>query len=350
MDKRPKGLVKRLQDGENVIVAEGYLFVFQRRCYLKAGAFVPEVVIEHPELVKQQYREFVRAGSDVVLAFTYYAHREKMRLIGREDVIVEANKTALRLAREVADETGTLMAGNVCNTTLYETNGTNDAVLSSFKEQIEWAMEFNADFIVGETFSEHGEAMMALEAIKTYGKVPAVITMASHKFDVNGDVGTMDGYTLQDCCKLLEDAGAAVVGLNCTRGPSTMLPIMEKIRKTCKGPIAALPVAYRTTKEEPTFQSLTDPSDGSRIFPDDLECRTSCCKDFFEFGKKCKEIGIQYVGICCGNACKFTRSLAESLGRQPDASRYSTDMSQHYTFGSDSSFRKSYTVDLKAAI
>ena len=52
------------------MVAEGYLFEFERRGYLRAGAFVPEVVTEHPELVKQLHEEFVHAGSDVVLAFT----------------------------------------------------------------------------------------------------------------------------------------------------------------------------------------------------------------------------------------------------------------------------------------
>ena len=52
------------------MVAEGYLFEFERRGYLKAGAFVPEVVVDNPHLVKAMYEEFAHAGSDVVLAFT----------------------------------------------------------------------------------------------------------------------------------------------------------------------------------------------------------------------------------------------------------------------------------------
>ena len=64
------GLLDRLRDNEPVIVAEGYLFEFERRGYLQAGGFVPEVVIDHPELVKQLHEEFVHAGSDVVEAFT----------------------------------------------------------------------------------------------------------------------------------------------------------------------------------------------------------------------------------------------------------------------------------------
>ena len=62
--------MEKLKDGETIVVAQGYIFEFERRCYLKAGAFVPEVVIEHPDLVKALYEEFVHAGSDVVLAFT----------------------------------------------------------------------------------------------------------------------------------------------------------------------------------------------------------------------------------------------------------------------------------------
>lgn len=64
------GLLDRLAIGGNVIVAEGYLLEFERRGYLKSGAFVPEVVLEHPDLVRQLHEEFVHAGSDVVLAFT----------------------------------------------------------------------------------------------------------------------------------------------------------------------------------------------------------------------------------------------------------------------------------------
>ena len=51
-------------------MAEGYLLELERRGYLQAGAFIPEVVLEHPEVVKALHDEFVHAGSDVVVAFT----------------------------------------------------------------------------------------------------------------------------------------------------------------------------------------------------------------------------------------------------------------------------------------
>ena len=74
-------LFDRLKSGP-VICAEGYLFELERRGYLQAGAFVPEAVVENPEVVKRLHEDFVHAGSDVVEAFTYYAHRQKLRVIG----------------------------------------------------------------------------------------------------------------------------------------------------------------------------------------------------------------------------------------------------------------------------
>lgn len=64
------GLRDRLNNGGNVVVAEGYLLELERRGHLQAGAFIPEVVLEHPEVVKALHEEFVHAGSDVVVAFT----------------------------------------------------------------------------------------------------------------------------------------------------------------------------------------------------------------------------------------------------------------------------------------
>src|SRR5437870_11336331 len=132
-------LLQRLDQGP-VICAEGYVFELERRGYLQAVAFVPEVVLEHPEVVAQLHREFVHAGSDVVEAFTYYAHREKLRVIGREAELEELNRRALELAREVADETGTLFAGDISNTNVFLADDeTRKTVRQMFEDQDGWA-------------------------------------------------------------------------------------------------------------------------------------------------------------------------------------------------------------------
>src|SRR5215212_4374663 len=139
-------LLERLEQG-HVICAEGYLFELERRGYIQAGAFVPEAVLDHPEKVSELHREFVDAGSDVVEAFTYYAHREKMRVVGKEGLLEELNRNALALAKEVADETGTLFAGDICNTNVYvpDDASTHDQVRGMFDEQVGWAVDEGVD-------------------------------------------------------------------------------------------------------------------------------------------------------------------------------------------------------------
>src|SRR2546430_2208663 len=113
------GLMKRLAAGP-VVCAEGYVFELERRGYLQAGAFVPTVLTDHPEVVEQLHMDFVHAGSDVTQALTYYVHREKLRVIGREKDLVPMNRAALRIAKSVARRTGTLLAGDLCNTNIYD--------------------------------------------------------------------------------------------------------------------------------------------------------------------------------------------------------------------------------------
>jgi betaine-homocysteine S-methyltransferase len=340
-----KGLRQRLDDGEFVINAEGYLFEFERRGYLQAGPFVPEVVLEHPHLVKQMYEEFVHAGSDVVEAFTYYGHREKLRVIGREADLEPLNRNALRMAREVADEHGLLMAGNINNSTRYDPNNPKShiEVEEMFKESITWAVEEGADFIIAETFPDFGEAKLALECIRKYAPGrEAVIMFSQHDLKLPG---TRDGVKFTDACKQLEDMGADVVGLNCSCGPRVLMDIMKEVRKVCKGHLAALPVPYRTTWDCPQMQNLIMPKTGKRAFPYNLDAYLSPIDDIIEFGKECIEYDIKFTGLCCGNTGKYTRNLAETLGRKPPASRYSPNMDLHYIFGTDKSKLHSCNVD-----
>ncbi len=333
-----RGLLERLDEGP-VICAEGYLFELERRGYLQAGAFVPEVVLAHPEKVTELHREFVHAGSDVVEAFTYYAHREKLRIIGKEHLLEEINRQALALARDVARETGTMLAGNVCNTNVWTGEDARDGVRAMFEEQVGWAVDAGVDFIIGETFSWTGEALAATEVIKATG-LPAVITLTPHS-----DPDTRDGLTVVEACKAIEAAGADVVGLNCARGPATMLPLLEEVRAAVAIHVAALPVPYRTHATEPSMQSLRDPlADGPdhRAFPTGLDPFTCTRGEVARFSAEALALGIHYLGLCCGAAPHHVRAMAEALGRSPEASHYTPDKSKHAYLGTDASLKPEY--------
>jgi betaine-homocysteine S-methyltransferase len=330
------GLLERLDAGP-VICAEGYLFELERRGYLQAGAFVPEVVLEHPEKVTELHREFVHAGSEVVEAFTYYAHREKLRIVGREHLLETINREALALARAVARESGTLLAGNVCNTNVWTGDASRDTVRPMFEEQVGWAVDAGVDFVIGETFSWTGEALLATEIIKAAG-LPAVVTLTPHS-----DPDTREGHSVADACRALEAAGADVVGLNCARGPATIMPLLEQVRAAVSVHVAALPVPYRTNAGQPSMQSLRDPlAAGDRAFPSGLDPFTCTRHEVAQFSSDALALGVRYLGLCCGAAPHHVRAMAVALGRTPPASRYLADMSKHAYLGTDPSLKTEY--------
>ncbi len=330
-------LLERLDQGP-VICAEGYLFEMERRGYLQAGAFVPEVVLEHPNVVTELHREFMHAGSDVIEAFTYYANRDKLKLVGREGDLEKINRAALQLAKDVARDGDALFAGDICNTNVFLPDDAESKKIARamFEEQVGWAMDAGVDFIIAETISFYEEAALALEVIKGAGAI-SVVTLAVHS------EGLRDAYTVPEACQRLKDAGADVVGVNCIRGPWTMLPLLEDISKEVEGPLAALPVPYRTTEKEVNFQSLTDSGCDcipDRAFPVALDALTCNRYEIAEFAKKALALGVNYQGVCCGAGPHHIRAMAEALGKKPPASRYSADMSKHYAFGTDAKLVK----------
>jgi betaine-homocysteine S-methyltransferase len=165
------------------------------------------------------------------------------------------------------------------------------------------------------------------------------VTLAIHR-----EPETREGWTPDDACRRLEDAGADVVGLNCIRGPRTMMPLLKRIREAVSGHVAALPVPYRTHDAEPSFQSLTDPDcdciPGDRPFPTALDPFTCNRYELGEFAAAAHQLGVSYLGVCCGAGPHHIRAVAEALGRSAPASRYSPDMSRHAFLGSDPTLKQ----------
>jgi len=335
------GLMQRL-DQTGVVCAEGYLFEMERRGYLTAGEFVPEVALENPEALKSLHKDFQHAGSDVLVAFTYNGHREKMRIIGKEDLLEPLNRAALQIANEVAvdvpeDYEPSLVAGNISNSNIWNPNDSRSQmeVRKMFSEMVEWAVDEGVDYFIGETFYFAEEAFTALEVIQK-SKKPAVITIAPM-----GENILRDQWDIIDTCKELEQRGADVVGMNCFRGPSTMMPYITKIRESVSGHVAALPIPYRTTDRQPTFFNLDDtcgctvPSPHGRTFPTALDPLYCNRYEIKKFAEDAWSNNIRYLGVCCGAAPIHIREVAEVMGRTPLASRYSENMQKHFMYGTD---------------
>ena len=335
-----KNKLKERLDKGPLICAEGFLFEIERRGYMKSGEFVPMVSLENPEALINLHRDFQHAGSDIVQAFTYNGHREKMKVIGKEELLEPLNREALKIAKKVAVETPkgskpNLMAGNISNSNIWKQDdkSTNYEVEKMFQEMVGWAVDEEADILIGETFYYAEEAYTALKVMKQTG-LPSVITIAPM-----GENIMRDGVTIVDTCKELEQLGGDVVGMNCFRGPNTMMPYLKKIRKNLRCHVAALPINFRTTKDHPTFFNLPDNNGCSchtphkTPFPTALDPMQCNRYEIGAFAKEAFDLGINYLGVCCGANPMLIREVAESVGLKVPASKYKEDMSTHMLFG-----------------
>ncbi|WP_150463441.1 homocysteine S-methyltransferase family protein [Francisella sp. XLW-1] len=343
---KKENLLERLDKGP-VICAEGFLFEIERRGYMSSGEFVPMVSLEHPEVLENLHRDFQHAGSDIVEAFTYNGHREKLRVIGKEHLLEKLNREALRIAKKVADTTPegvqpNLLAGNISNSNIWKQGDqeSQKEVTRMFDEMITWAAEEGADILIGETFYYAEEAFRALEIMKK-ANLPTVLTIAPMAQNT-----MRDGWSVVDTCKELEQLGADVVGLNCFRGPQTMLPDLKKIREAVKCHVAGLPIPYRTTDSHPTFFNLPDnngcgcPAPHGRTFPtalDPLYCNRYEIRDF---AKEAYELGVNYLGVCCGASPMLIREVADAVGLTVPGSKYKEKMENHFMYGTNKRIAK----------
>ncbi len=305
---KKKGILERLKEGP-VLGDGGYLLELEKRGWVRPGPFTPEVAIVYPEALRELHVEFREAGAEVLQALTFYASRDKLATVGLEDRVEDINRSAVRIAKEVAGD-DCLVAGNLSLTWMYEPNSPSaaDRVRQTFDEQLRVQVEEGVDLIVGETFSWLGEALLAVERARKTG-LPVMVTICFENKDA-----TMEGTNAADAAKALLDAGADIVGMNCLRPPQHMLGPMEEMRKAVSGYLACQPVGYRTPKEKPDFTSLPE-------FPYGLDPLQLTRKEMGDYAVQARQIGINYIGSCCGSVASHVREMAKALGKLPPDNR-----------------------------
>jgi betaine-homocysteine S-methyltransferase len=306
-----RGLLERLAEGP-VLGDGGYLLELEKRGYVQAGPFTPEVVLDHPEALAQLHREFLRAGAEVLQTMTFYASDDKLATVGLQGKVDEINRNAVRIAREVASEGEALVAGNLSLTWAYlpEDSSSADHVRGLFDRQLADQLDAGPpDLWIGETFSYLGEALLFVERAKATG-LPVMVTM-SFEHPVPR---SYEGDTPGACARRLRDAGADVVGVNCLNGPEQQLAIALEMREAIDGFVASQPVAYRTTADEPDFTSWPN-------FPYALDPMQLSRQEMAAFARSASEGGIDYIGSCCGSVQAHVRAMAKVLGKLPEAER-----------------------------
>jgi len=284
----------------------GYLLELERRGYVRAGPFTPEVSVTEPEALAQLHREFMRAGAEVLQALTFYASEDKLATVGLSGRVDDINRAAVEVAREVAAEGDALVAGNLSLTWAYDPADPDSAehVRALFDRQLEVQVDVGLDLVVAETFTWLGEAMIALERALPTG-LPVVVTMSYER-----DPRSYEGHSPGECARRLADAGAHVVGVNCLRAPGQSLPLVEDMRAAVPVYVACQPVAYRTTTDAPDFTSLPE-------FPFALDPLQLPRQAMAVYAMKARDAGVNYIGSCCGSVASHVKAMAQALGKLP---------------------------------
>lgn len=311
------GLLERLDAG--VVLGDGgYLLELERRGWVQAGPFTPEVSITHPEALLELHREFARAGAEVLQALTFYASEEKLATVGLAGRVDDLNRAAVRVARQVADEVEAeglrerpLVAGNLSLTWAYHPDepGSADRVRALFDRQLDVQLAEGIDLVVSETFGYLGEALLATERARATG-LPVVTTMSFER-----DPHAYEGQGPAECARVLVDAGADVVGVNCLRDPSLTLPLLAEMREAVpEARLVGQPVAYRTTPEQPDFT-------GRPEFPYALDTITLARGEMADWAVAARDLGVGLIGSCCGSVATHVRAMAKALDKLPSEER-----------------------------
>ncbi len=308
-------ILKLVKEQGIVLGDGGYLIELERRGYVDSGSkrekvgtgrgsgqFTPEVTIEHPDALRQLHLEFLRAGSQVLQALTFFGTREKLKRAGYDAETEVINQNAVRIAREAADGQA-LVAGSISRTQLFEREGAGVAyfVRELLAEQTRLLTEAGVDFLILETFFHLEEMLIALECARESG-LPLIATMS---FRPRVDQSS-DGHTPAECAREMAAGGAALVGANCEQEPVRMLGMLREMREAVDVPLAAQPAAFRTTDETSCFTRLPQ-------FPDALETIQASREEFSDFGRIAKAEGVGYIGGCCGCNAAYIRALASGM-------------------------------------
>uniref|UniRef100_A0A7N5K3S7 Betaine--homocysteine S-methyltransferase 1-like n=1 Tax=Ailuropoda melanoleuca TaxID=9646 RepID=A0A7N5K3S7_AILME len=306
------------------------------------GPWTPEATVEYPEAVRQLHREFLRAGANVLQSFTFYASDDKLE--NRGNYVADKfsgqkiNEAACNIAKEVSKEGDALVAGGVSQTPSYLSNKSESEVKAIFRKQLDVFIKKEVDFLIAEYFEHVEEAVWAVEILKESG-LPVAVTLCI------GPEGDMHGILPGECAVRLVNAGASIVGVNCHFDPATCLKTIKLMKEglaaaKLKAHLMSQPIAFHTPDcGKQGFIDLPE-------FPFALEPRILTRWDVHRYAREAYNLGIRYIGGCCGFEPYHIRAIAEELA--PERGFLPCASEKHGSWGSDLSMHTKPWVRARA--
>jgi 5-methyltetrahydrofolate--homocysteine methyltransferase len=253
--------------------------------------------VDRPDVVRESHEAYARAGARILTTNTFGGSRPRLQMHGLEDRVHEINKAAAAVARQVADEHGILVAGDLGPTgELLAPLGTMDGAEAEeiFAEQLRGLRDGGIDVVLIETMSDLAEVQAAVAAARSV--VPDLPVIATLSFDTN--LRTMMGVRPADAVTALADAGVDAVGANCGRGPEEM----ERI-------------AAQMAEARPEGLLLVAQSNAGlpQVVGDHFEYDASP-GDLAEHARTLHKLGIDLIGACCGSTPAHIEAIRDAVG------------------------------------
>lgn len=264
---------KRLQD--DVVIMDGGMATALRRKGLPEEVPPEFWNLDHPDHVTAVHREYVEAGSEIILTNTFQASGVRLQAWGAGDKADEINRRAVKLARSAAGEK-VLVAGDIgpAGTAARESD-----VAKAFFEQADILAAAGCDLLVLETFSTLAEMRVAFTAVRK--AAPGLPVIALMTFSKTGR--TTDGLSPDTVARVFVDLGADVIGANCSWGPGPMVAVMETMARVVKTPLCAKPSAGVP--------------------------RPLSADAWARYGEVFLKTGVTFLGGCCGTTPEYIHVL-----------------------------------------
>ena len=288
---RSDALLARLRSGE-VLLADGAVGTLLQSMGLPTGT-APEVwVLKEPEKIRALHRSYIKAGSNLILTCSFGGTRFRLSSHGLGDRVVEINRRAAELAREVAGEY-VWVAGDMGPTgQLLEPLGklTPDEVADAFADQAAGLAQGGADILLIETMSDLGEAQAAIEGARRATDLPIVCTFS---FDSHGRtmMGLKPETVVQKIGPLVE-----VLGTNCGKDPAEFVDIVDAMRRAAPGTML-----------------WAKPNAGLPRMVDEAVVYDANPEYMGQVALHLREAGAQIIGGCCGTTPDHVSAMAAAL-------------------------------------
>jgi methionine synthase I (cobalamin-dependent)/5,10-methylenetetrahydrofolate reductase len=259
-------------------------------------ACLDELVVSRPEIVSAAHREYLEAGAELIETLTFGANRHRLEAYGLAGEAGRFNRRAAQLAREARDVAArdALVGGSIgpLGAPTRELAGHDEAATrAAFREQIDGLLEGGVDLLVIETFFDLEQALVALDEARRASDLPIVAEMTFGE-----ELAALDGTTPEQAARVLAEAGADVVGVNCGVGPVACL---EAVGRMASGgavtPLSVMPNAGLPQRVDGRFVYAAGP------------------EYFAEIVGPMRDAGAALIGGCCGTTPAHVAAMRTSL-------------------------------------